>query len=719
MHRDSNVAKIVLQHRFGDATYECKELVHASGNIGETSASKQGDGYADPSQLPIAKRGDMEEGEDAQNSVLSNIAVDPALRLARMVRSRSGITFSMKYDVKETVLGTGMSGGVVVGINKETGVEVAIKKLPLNSSVNLEHVKSEVQHQLSLDHPNICRLLEVYEEQDRLLLVMEKLNGPDLFDSLSQKSRYTEKDAKEVVRQILSALAYCHRNGVCHRDLKLENFCLEDKTENARIKMIDFGLSSSFDESLPMTDSCGTLYYVAPEVLQGKYNQQCDMWSLGVLTYVLLDGRAPFMGRDDRRTCRLILEGQYTFPENRWSRISPDAKSFIAKLLKVDPEVRMKAEEALVHPWLTNKDPQDADGSAAPPALDTDVLDGLKAFTRGSAAKRAVLRAMAPVASVDKVSRWADQFEAIDEQGSGNIKVSDLLQRLVAQGLSTPAEAEVISSGLKTLADNSQQISYSAFLAACLCAHHSHMEEKHLREIFSKLDTDNDEHVSVEAVGKALGGVVDVDALESEMGGRALSFADFQWLLQRPLAPSSMAGLRQLLGAFQDLGLAKSWRVDTVAAKAAKYGDDAQFVAARRENAAWRQFHLSKTRTGSMGTEGTPAAPSDSNSDKSRLSPSASPKKLLLETAPLPVPGSRPGSSRGENSPREDPVVDDFKGAAKEADNEELKAKWAVATAEAKDGDMEAARRENRAWRMMNMERSSSGQSPPPQTPTP
>eukprot|EP00439_Symbiodinium_sp_Y106_P079257 s723_g17.t4 len=718
VHRENDVAKLVLRHRFGDVTFECKEVVHASG-IPEKMLSKPGGGYAevpeatrDAPALPISKRGE-EEAEEPDESVLGKIAVDPALRLARLVRSTSATAFSMKYDVKSTVLGTGMSGGVVVGTNKETGVEVAIKKLPLNSSMNLEHIKSEIQHQLTLDHPNICRLLEVYEEPDRLLMVMEKLDGPDLFDSLSKKSRYTEKDAREVVKQILSAVAYCHRNGVCHRDLKLENFCMEDKSEHARIKMIDFGLSSSFDDSLPMTDSCGTLYYVAPEVLRGKYNQQCDMWSLGVLTYILLDGRAPFMGRDDRRTYRLILEGQYNFPENRWGRISDDAKSFVSKLLKVDPEVRMTAEEALMHPWLTSKEPQAlSEAESAPPALDADVLDGLKALTRGNAAKRAVLRAMAPVASVDEVSRWADQFETFDAQGTGHVKVSDLVQRLVSRGLATAAEAQAISDGLKTVADSSQEISYSAFLTACLCAHHSRLEEKHLKEIFSKLDKDKDNHVSVEEVGKALGGVVNIEALESEMNGRALSFSDFQWLFQRPLAPSSMAGLRQLLGTFQNLGLTKSWRVDTVAAKAAD-GHDAQFVAARRENAAWRQWHRQRKRGESPEEPPACRRPSEDDS-KDRLSP----KKLLLETAPLPAPNSsrppsRAPSSRGNLTPREIPIADlvepnsPAKDTRDKNDNGELKKEWAVATAEAKDGDMDAARRENRAWRLMNMERCS------------
>jgi len=694
---ESKMAKLVLRHRFGDVTYESKELV----DIEEPGAAKSG-GYAEAAAaLPIPRRGDQPDEAAQDDSVLGDLGVDPALRLARLVRSDSGCSFSMKYDLQKKVLGTGMSGGVVVGTNRQTGVEVAIKTLPLDEAFNIENIKSEVKHQLTLDHPNICRLLEVFEEPRRLLLVMEKLNGPDLFDALSKMRRYTEKDAKDIVRQIASAVAYCHRNNVCHRDLKLENFCMEDNSENARVKMIDFGLSSSFDESLPMTNSCGTLYYVAPEVIRGKYNQLCDMWSLGVLTYIMLDGRAPFMGRDDRTTYRLILSGKFSFAEDRWRRISQDAKDFVSKLLEVEPTVRMSAEAALKHPWLANtaQDVQDAPTQA----LDADVLDGLKAFTRGNAAKRALLCALAPVASVDEVSRWADQFEALDEEKTGNIKVSDLMARLVKQGLATEAEAESISEGLKA-ADSSQMISYSAFLAACLSAHHSTVEDKHIQEIFDKLDKDKKGLVTVEQVGQAFGDVVDIEALESEMGGRDLSFADFQWILQRPPAPSSLAGLRQIIGAFQGLGLAKSWRVDTVLAKASKDSGD-QMDAARRENAAWRLWHRQRTKGEAAGPE-----PSEEN-------PKSPGKKHTLEVG-LPVSGSRPPSrppSRGGLSPHESPAADANASDVKEGSSDDLKSVWAVATAEAKDGDIEAARRENRAWRMMNMEQgaaSSAGGSP-------
>ncbi|CAE8675259.1 unnamed protein product, partial [Polarella glacialis] len=372
--RGQGVERLFLQHRFGEAAATSSALpVEQSSSAQEPSAAveRADSKHPGPFQLlnllgqahswsTCAQSGGATPSSapaPASSSVLAGLEVEPSVRLTRLVVNLGDSSaFTAKYQLEpKVVLGTGMSGGVVLAVVKETGAHVAVKTITIEldeeDPTKLEQTKAEVQNQLLMDHPNICRLLEVYEEPGRLLMVMEKLNGPDLYEHLSNKGRYTERDAKDCVRQICSAVAYCHRNGVCHRDLKLENFCLEDKSDNARIKMIDFGLSEAIG-SLPMTDSCGTLYYVAPEVLKGRYNEKCDAWSLGVLAYILLDGRAPFMGRDDRATYKLIKSGVLNFPSNRWDNISKEARDFVTCLLQVNPSNRLSAEKALQHPWL-------------------------------------------------------------------------------------------------------------------------------------------------------------------------------------------------------------------------------------------------------------------------------------------------------------------------------------------------------------------------------
>ncbi|CAE8652734.1 unnamed protein product, partial [Polarella glacialis] len=281
--RGQGVERLFLQHRFGEAAATSSALpVEQSSSAQEPSAAveRADSKHPGPFQLlnllgqahswsTCAQSGGATPSSapaPASSSVLAGLEVEPSVRLTRLVVNLGDSSaFTAKYQLEpKVVLGTGMSGGVVLAVVKETGAHVAVKTITIDldeeDPTKLEQTKAEVQNQLLMDHPNICRLLEVYEEPGRLLMVMEKLNGPDLYEHLSKKGRYTERDAKDCVRQICSAVAYCHRNGVCHRDLKLENFCLEDKSDNARIKMIDFGLSEAIG-SLPMTDSCGTLYY--------------------------------------------------------------------------------------------------------------------------------------------------------------------------------------------------------------------------------------------------------------------------------------------------------------------------------------------------------------------------------------------------------------------------------------------------------------------------
>lgn len=712
--KGKNAVRLILHHRFGDPSHASEEIVTAGPAGSEAGYVAAGIGHPPlPDNKPdgeITTAGNCQspppdskadEKTSSTGGLLGDIQVDPTVRAIRLVRSDSSNSFEQKYTLRTgDVLGTGMSGGVVVATVQKTGDEVAVKTLPLDASVNIEQTKAEVQHQLAMDHPNICRLLEVYEEPGRLLMVMEKLNGKDLFEHLKSKGRYTEADAVDCVRQICSAVAYCHAHGVCHRDLKLENFCMADKSADARIKMIDFGLSGAIT-SMPMTDACGTLYYVAPEVLTGHYDEKCDMWSLGVLTYVLLDGRAPFMGRNDRQTYKLIRTGNYSFPEDRWQNISEQAKHFVSRLLEVDPKLRPSAEEALEYPWLSSP----AASGGAPQPLDAKVLDGLRAFTKGSKVKRSVLRALAPLASIDEVSRWADQFEALDEQGGGMIKVKDLAQSLSQHSSTSPEEAEAISAALAE-GDDSEEVSYSAFLAACLCAHHSHLEEKQLRGLFERLDKDATGTITAEQLGQALGDFVDMDSINVEFGSRPLTFTDFHWLLQRPqLAPSSISGLRQLLCAFRGLGLDKSWRVDTVRAKyKCKEGDDSM-EAARRENAAWRNWHKQRLRQES-GEEITEVEEEDQ---------AKSSEELTGKSAKTQVPSEQTLPSMISNRSIDSKCIDSDQTPAlpNDGSNSDLQNAWAVATAEAKEGELEARRRENLAWRKMNMQSGKQSSSDP------
>jgi calcium/calmodulin-dependent protein kinase I len=237
-------------------------------------------------------------------------------------------------------------------VNRETGQHVAVKTVSKSTlKTDIKKLYREVEIMSSLRHDNIIRLLEVFESQLEIHLIMDLVKGGELFDKIIQRGQYSEADAAVLVAQILSAVAYMHAHGVCHRDLKPENLlCAED--EELYIRIADFGLSKAYGGE-DMVTICGTPDYVAPEVLDCKpYTEAVDMWSVGVITYTLLCGFTPFYGSSHRELFQKILALDYEFSMPDWGAISSDAKDFIARLLVLEKD-RPTAAQALMHPWLT------------------------------------------------------------------------------------------------------------------------------------------------------------------------------------------------------------------------------------------------------------------------------------------------------------------------------------------------------------------------------
>jgi len=201
-------------------------------------------------------------------------------------------------------------------------------------------------------HENIVCLKDMHETSDKLYLVMELVTGGELFDKIVEKGSYSEKEASNIVGKILSAVEYLHSNGIAHRDLKPENLLLKSEGDT-EVMLSDFGLSKIIGEDTMMQTACGTPYYVAPEVLSATgYGQEVDLWSVGVITYLLLCGFPPFYGESLPEVFEQIMKAEYDFPEPYWNDISNEAKDLIKKLLVVDPKKRYSAKQALKHPWI-------------------------------------------------------------------------------------------------------------------------------------------------------------------------------------------------------------------------------------------------------------------------------------------------------------------------------------------------------------------------------
>jgi len=279
-----------------------------------------------------------------------------------------------KYEILH-LLGEGASSQVFMAINRESNKHVAVKIIDCTTVVLNTRLLKEILILQRLDHPHIIKLEDVILTCDKLYIIMELASGRDLFEELVDRRTYTEKDAQNIVKKILSAVSYMHSQGIAHRDLKPDNIIYESHAKDADIKLVDFGLAEDIHEELMSTPD-GTLGYKAPELLRGgaKYDQAVDMWALGVITYILLCGFPPFFSsrldwtdadsmnntpfwfffnEDTEELRRTIESGAHSFPSPYWDGISKSARDFVSSLLQVDVLQRLTAEQALNHNWIT------------------------------------------------------------------------------------------------------------------------------------------------------------------------------------------------------------------------------------------------------------------------------------------------------------------------------------------------------------------------------
>jgi len=237
--------------------------------------------------------------------------------------------------------------------NEKYAVKIVEKNL-IQEDIKL--LKREIDIMKKVDHPNILKLIEIFEDDEKVYIIMELVNGSELFDRIVDKGYYSEKNTVHIVKQILSAVQYLHSMEIAHRDLKPENLLCSGSGSNEIVKIADFGLSKVFAGDEQLVTSCGTPGYVAPEVLMCEsYDKSVDMWGIGIITYILLAGYPPFYAENDTALFEKIMNAEYDFEDECWDDVSDLAKDFIKHLLVKDPVERFTAEQALKHEWITTK----------------------------------------------------------------------------------------------------------------------------------------------------------------------------------------------------------------------------------------------------------------------------------------------------------------------------------------------------------------------------
>lgn len=366
-----------------------------------------------------------------------------------------------KFDKRK--VGVGAYGSVCKVKNTSSGKVRACKTMSKAQMKTVERCKQEIAILQLMDHPNIVKLFETYEDSRCVYLIMELCVGGELFESIISSDHFGEKDAAVLMKQIIRGLYYMHQLHVCHRDLKPENFLFLQKghVKDTTLKIIDFGLSCFFEEGQYLVTRAGTPYYIAPQVLIGRYTQASDLWSIGVIMYVLLCGYTPFHGETDAAVLAKVQVGSYQFHPSDWRGISEDAKNLISRLLAIDPTVRATAADALNHVWIAKLAPNSTGNE-----LSQTIVTNLKNFQLENKLKNAALQTIAGNMNEKQISKLRDVFTTLDANGDGLLTLAELRSGIHKSGVPITLNLQELMEQVDS--DGSGVIDYTEFIAATL-----------------------------------------------------------------------------------------------------------------------------------------------------------------------------------------------------------------------------------------------------------
>ncbi|XP_058097038.1 CDPK-related kinase 5-like [Magnolia sinica] len=416
--------------------------------------------------------------------------------------------FGNKYELGEEV-GRGHFGYTRSAKFKKgelKGQQVAVKVIPkakMTTAIAIEDVRREVKILRALTgHSNLVQFYDAYEDHENVYIVMELCEGGELLDRiLSRGGKYTEDDAKAVMVQILNVVAFCHLQGVVHRDLKPENFLFTTKDENSQLKAIDFGLSDFVKPDERLNDIVGSAYYVAPEVLHRSYSTEADVWSVGVIAYILLCGSRPFWARTESGIFQAVLKADPNFDEPPWPSLSSEAKDFVKRLLIKESRKRLTAAQALSHPWIRNYNDIKV-------PLDILIFRQMKAYMRSSSLRKAALRALAKTLTVDELFYMKEQFALLEPNKNGCISLENIRMALVKNATDAMKESRIHDFLASLNALQYRKMDFEEFCAATLSVYQLEgldRWEQHARGAYEFFEKDGNRAIVIEELASELG----------------------------------------------------------------------------------------------------------------------------------------------------------------------------------------------------------------------
>lgn len=397
------------------------------------------------------------------------------------------------------VVGSGAFATVRKVTNKSSGQIRALKIIKKQNSSDSSRMYLEVEILKKLVHPNIMQIFEFYEDKKNFYIITEWCDGGELFDMIVDKGSFNEDEAAWILKQLISAMNYIHTSNIVHRDLKPENILLDTKKDNI-IKIIDWGTARFFEKNKKMNKVSGTPYYIAPEVLFEKYDEKCDVWSCGVILYILLCGYPPFNGDTDNEILNKIKSGKFVFPNEEWGVVSDDAKDLIKKMLTFNPSDRYSASDCLNHIWLKDHNRKKVDIN-----FSIKCLNNMKKFHAERKLQQAALTYIVNnLLTKDEKNELLDLFQAFDKNGDGVLTKEEIYEgyKSILGEVEAGKEVERIMNEIDI--DKSGTIDYNEFVLAAT-NRQKVLNKERLEATFKMFDKDGSGSISADEIKSMLG----------------------------------------------------------------------------------------------------------------------------------------------------------------------------------------------------------------------